>query len=134
MKTLFNKRGDPVAYISDDYRKTIYLNDGSPVAYLYNQSHVYGVNGRHLGWWIEEIIYNHDGERIGFTYGTCPVSVGREPAKTQRQSMDKIRPRWEAPPLPKLSFNFSDMCLKNMLRDGRVVRSYEESLPAESQT
>jgi len=132
MKTLFNKRGDPVAYISDDYNKTIYLTDGSPVAYLYNQGHLYGLNGHHLGWWIEGILYNHDGERIGFTSSTCPVPIGREPTKNQRQSMDEIRPRWEAPPLPKLSFNFAGMDLKNLLREGQVVRSYEESSSVES--
>ena len=132
MKTLFNKRGDPVAYISDDYNKTIYLTDGSPVAYLYNQGHLYGLNGHHLGWWIEGILYNHDGERIGFTSSTCPVPIGREPTKNQRQSMDEIRPRWEAPPLPKLSFNFAGMDLENLLREGQVVRSYEESPSVES--
>jgi len=132
MKTLFNKRGDPVAYISDDFSKTIYLTDGSPVAYLHNQNHVYGLNGCHLGWWIEEILYNHDGERIGFTSGTCPVSTGREPTKTKRKSMDEMKPRWEAPPLPKLSFNFADLDLESFLREGQVVRSYEESPSAES--
>ena len=132
MKTLFNKKGDPIAYIWDDYRETIYLTDGSPVAYLYNQSHVYGINGRHLGWWIEGILYNHDGERIGFTPSTCPVPVGTEPAKPQRQSMDEIRPRWKAPPLPKLSFNFPDVDLISLLREGQVVKSYEESPSAES--
>ena len=132
MKTLFNKRGDPVAYISDDYNETIYLTDGSPVAYLYNQGYVYGLNGHHLGWWIEGILYNHDGERIGFTSSTCPVPIGREPTKNQRQSMDEIKLRWEAPPLPKLSFNFADMDLENLLREGQVVRSYEESPSVES--
>ena len=132
MKTLFNKRGDPVAYISDDYSETIYLTDGSPVAYLYNQGNVYGLNGRHLGWWIEGILYNHDGERIGFTSSTSPVPIGREPTKSQRQSMDEIRPRWEAPPLPKLSFNFADMNLESFLREGQVVMPYEESPSVES--
>ena len=116
----------------DDYSKTIYLTDGSPVAYLYNRDHVYGFNGRHLGWWIEGILYNHDGERIGFTSSTCPVPIGREPAKTQRKSMDETRPRWEAPPLPKLSFSFADLDLKDLLQEGRVVRSYDESPSVES--
>ena len=132
MKKIFNKRGDPVAYISDDYNETIYLTDGSPVAYLYDQGHVYGFNGRHLGWWIEGILYNHDGERIGFTSSTSPVPIGREPTKSQRQSMDEIRPRWEAPPLPKLSFIFADMDLESFLREGQVVMPYEESPSVES--
>jgi len=74
----------------------------------------------------EGILYDHDGERIGFSSGTCPVPIGREPAKTQRQSMDEIRPRWEAPPLPKLSFNFADSDLQILLQEGQIIRSYEE--------
>ena len=132
MKKVFNKRGDPVAYILDDYNETIYLTDGSPVAYLYEQGHVYGFNGRHLGWWIEGILYNHDGERIGFSSSTSPVPIGRELTQSQRQSMDEIKPRWEAPPLPKLSFNFADMDLESFLREGQVVLFYEESHSAES--
>ncbi len=133
MKTLFNKKGDPVAFISDDYNETLYLTDGFPVAYLYNQNHVYGINGRHLGWWIEGILYNHDGERIGFISSTCPVPIGKEPVKAKRQSMDEIRPRWKAPPLPKLSFNFANMDLEMLLREGQVIGFQEESPSEESQ-
>ncbi len=124
--SLYDEKGEPVAYISDDYNKTIYLTDGSPVAYLYNRDHVYGFNGRHLGWWIEEILYNHDGERVGFTSNTCPVPVGRKPVKTKEQYMDEVRPRWAAPPLPKLSFGFAASDLKDLLLKGQVIRSYNE--------
>lgn len=132
-KTLFNKKGDPVAYISDDYNETIYLWDGCPVAYLYDEEHVYGINGRHLGWWIEEIFYNNDGERVGFTSATCPVAIAKEPAKTQKQRIDEIRPRWTAPPLPKLSFNFASQDLVDFLLEGQVVGFYEESPSEEYQ-
>jgi hypothetical protein len=133
-KTLFNKKGDPVAYISDDYNETIYLTDGSPVAYLYGQRHIYGLNGRHLGWWIEEILYDHDGKRIGFASSTCPVPMGRDPAKTQKKPMDEIKSRWEVPPLPKLSFNFADSDLKDLLQEGQVIRPYEEPPSVESRS
>lgn len=124
--SLYNEKGDPVAYISDDYNKTIYLTDGSPVAYLYNRDHVYGFNGRHLGYWIEEILYNHYGERIGFASSTCPVPIGRKPAKTKEQSTDEVRPRWTAPPLPKLTFSLAGSDLKDLLLKGQVIRSYNE--------
>ena len=129
-KTLFNKEGDPVAYISDDYNETIFLWDGSPVAYLYDEYHVYGINGRHLGWRIEDILYNNDGERIGFTSSNCPVAIAKEPTKTRKQPIDEIRPRWKAPPLPKLSFDLAGLDLVDYLQEGQVVRYYEES-PAE---
>ena len=82
-RTLFDKNGEAVAYIMDDYHETIYLWDGSPVAYLYDEEHLYGINGRHLGRFINEVIYNALGERIGFTSNTCPVTVAKEQAKME---------------------------------------------------
>ena len=126
-KTLFNKNGDAVAYVADDYDRTIYLWAGSPVAYLYDDKHVYGINGRHLGWVTDEILYNNSGERIGFTSRTCPVSIAKEPLKTKKQPMHQIRPRWSAPPFPKLIFNFAREDLVDFLKAGEVARFREES-------
>jgi len=132
-KTLFDKDGDPVAYIADDYNKTVYLWDGTPVAYIYEEEHVYGINGRHLGWWLDEILYNIEGDRIAFTSGTCPVAIGKEAQKNKKQRMDEIRPRWKAPALPKLGFDFASQDLADFLREGQIERFYEESPPSESQ-
>ncbi|UCB50935.1 MAG: hypothetical protein JSW56_08810 [Deltaproteobacteria bacterium] len=132
-KTLFDKNGNPVAYIADDYNTTIYLWDGSPVAYIYEGEHVYGINGRHLGWWLDEILYNVDGHRIGFASGTCPVAIGKESPKNKKQRVEEIRPRWKAPPLPKLLFDFASQDLVDFLREGQIARFYEEPLPEESQ-
>ncbi len=130
-KTLFDKNGDPIAYIADDYNATIYLWDGSPVAYIYKEE--YGINGRHLGWWIDQILYNIDGDRIAFTSGSCPVAIGKEPPKNKKQRTEEIRPRWKAPPLPKLRFDFANQDLVDFLKEGLVERFYEESPPEESQ-
>ena len=54
---------DPVAYIDVNDELTIYLWDGTPVAYLYGED-VYGFNGTHLGWFEQGIIYNHKGDAI----------------------------------------------------------------------
>ena len=132
-KTLFDKNGDPIAYIADDYNTTIYLWDGSPVAYIYEEEYIYGINGRHLGWWIDQILYTVDGDRIAFTSGTCPVAIGKESPKNMKQRMEEIRPRWKAPPLPKLRFDFASKDLVDFLREGQVASFYEESLPEESQ-
>jgi hypothetical protein len=132
-KTLFDKHGNSVAYIADDYNKTVYLWDGSPVAYIYEGEHVYGINGRHLGWWLDEILYNVDGARIAFTSGTCPVAIAKEPQKYKKQRIEEIRPRWKAPPLPKLGFDFASQDLVGFLREGQIERFYEESLPGETQ-
>ncbi len=46
--TLFDSKGEAIAYIDTSDELTIYLWDGDPVAYLYDD-HVYGFNGKHLG-------------------------------------------------------------------------------------
>ena len=64
--SLFDKEGEAKAYIADDL--TIYLWDGTPVAYLSNSNstwHIYGFNGNHLGWYINGILYDKDGYAVG---------------------------------------------------------------------
>ncbi len=120
-RTLFNRKGDAVAYLTNDYYRTIYLPDGHPVAYLYEDRHIYGINGRHLGWFVNDIVFNHIGERIGFTAGTCPVAVAKEPVKEEKFEKDELRPRWQAPPFPNLTFDYASGDLEAFLRDGQVL-------------
>lgn len=62
---LFDQRGKANAYIALDDELTIYLWSGKPVAYLDRDSdggfHVYGFNGKHLGWFVGGIVRDHDG-------------------------------------------------------------------------
>ena len=125
-RTLFDKNGSPVAYICDDYHNSIYLWDGSPVAYLFNEEHVFGINGRHLGRFISDIIYNDNGERIGFTSNSCPVAVAKQPVRPEKYPMDEIRPRWSVPPLPNLSFTLASQDFGDFLKEGQVSRFREE--------
>ena len=125
-RNLFDKNGEAVAYICEDYHNSIYLWDGSPVAYLFNEEHVFGINGRHLGRFINDIIYNDKGERIGFTSNTCPVAVAKEPIKSEKYPMDEIRPRWSVPPMPNLSFNFASQDLADLFKEGQVARFREK--------
>lgn len=126
-RTLFDQRGVAVAYIAPDYHETIYLWSGLPVAYLHEAKHVYGVNGRHLAWLIDGVIFDHNGERVGFFHGTCPVPPGKEPAKGKRCSIAEIRPRWNAPPLAALTFNLGREDLAQFLRQGEVSLLNEEA-------
>ncbi len=82
--TLFDHDGNPVAYIVPDDENTIYLWSGEPVAYLDGED-VYGFNGRHLGWFEEGIIWDHEGNRVGFIEGTLPVFAKLEPFKAFKQ-------------------------------------------------
>ena len=63
--SLYNEQGSAVAYIAINEDSTIYLWEGKPVAYLTqkttNEYHVYGFNGKHLGWFVGGNLYDHDG-------------------------------------------------------------------------
>lgn len=119
-KTLFDRTGKAVAYIAPDHRETIYLWEGRPVAYLFEEMHIYGINGRHLAWFINGIVYNTYGERVGFTFETCPVPPGDESAKGKKIPIAEIRPRWRTPPSPALTFNIGLEDLFQILERGEV--------------
>lgn len=63
--TLFDGQGSAAAYIAPDEALTIYLWSGKAVAYLESDSaggfHVYGFNGKHLGWFVAGIVRDHQG-------------------------------------------------------------------------
>lgn len=66
--TLFNQKGDPIAYIDYKEDKTIYMWDGTPVAYLENEGKdicIYGFKRLFLGWYEEGIIYDREGLIVG---------------------------------------------------------------------
>ena len=58
--SLYDRKGNAVAYIAVDDELTIYLWKGKPVAYLDGED-VYGFNGKHLGWFSKGLIIDHDG-------------------------------------------------------------------------
>jgi hypothetical protein len=132
-RTLYDKDGNAVAYVADDYHETIYLWDGSPVAYLHEERQVYGINGRHLGWFINDIVFNHDGERIGFTSNSCPIPIAKEPIKHKKYPMNEIRPRWEVLSLPNLEYRLADQDLAEFLRARQVIHYGEEESTEESE-
>ena len=129
---LYDKSGIAVAYIASDYQETIYLWEGLSVAYLYEQENVYGFNGRHLGWFRGEVLYNHKGERIGFTFNTCPVSIVKPPVKGKKYPIDEMRPRWSSPPSPKLGYNIAKESLADFLRQGQAFRFKKDASSDES--
>lgn len=130
--TLYNKDGRAVAYIAEDYHSTIYLWEGVPAAYLHEDEHVYGFNGRHLGWFKGEVLFTHRGERIGFLYTTCPASIEKPPAKWKKSSPEEMRSRWSAPALAKLGHRTASEDLAEFLRQGLIERSRPETPSDES--
>jgi hypothetical protein len=118
-RELFNSWGEPVAYISEKARNSIFLWDGRAVAYLYGH-HIYGFSGLHLGWFINGVVYDPEGKRIGFTSSTAPLPAAQAPPKAKRQALSKMEPKQKAPPLPDLGFTSSEEDFEAFLKRGEV--------------
>ena len=81
---IFNSRGRAIAFLEVGEDQTIYMWSGKPVAYLHKENkeqHIYGFNGKHLGWYEEGILYTHDGDAIGLIEGAMTVFTEFEPIK-----------------------------------------------------
>ena len=85
--TIYDKKGNPCAYIATDDDHTIYLFNGQPVAYIAGEN-IYGFNGKHLGWFKRRVTYDRNGLRIGFTKIICPSPTQVEPKKSAK----KVKP------------------------------------------
>lgn len=68
--TLFDKNTQPIAYINYvDKDSTVYMWDGTPVAYLVSKEDVYHFNGHFLGWYKNGILYGVDGYAVAAQRG-----------------------------------------------------------------
>jgi hypothetical protein len=67
---LWDSHGQAVAYIDDD-KQSIYLRDGTPVAWLC-ENMVYTYPGKLLGWLWEGWIFGSDGKCVLFTERSQP--------------------------------------------------------------
>mgnify|MGYP006935325233 CR=1 FL=1 len=116
--TLFGALGEPVAYIEDDNEKTIFSFNGEPLAYI-NENNIYGFNGIHLGWFEDQIIWDHLGQQVGFTKNTCPRFTQFEPFKGFKQFKPFRAFKQFAPLKPLKSSTVSSIRLLEFLRSGR---------------
>tara|TARA_B100000579_G_C22334341_1_gene621995 strand:+ start:145 stop:570 length:426 start_codon:yes stop_codon:yes gene_type:complete len=120
--SLFNSEGDAVAYIdTNDEDNTIYLWDGTPVAYLSPQSNhynVYGFNGNHLGWYEDGIVWDEDGDAIGFIKGAVNVYTKYESYKSYKKYKPYKSYKRYAPYKPYFSNSFSNESFILFLKKG----------------
>lgn len=83
--SLFDSDGNPRAYIdTDDEDLTVYLWNGTPVCYLSSGGksyNIYGFNGKHLGWFKDGLVIDHDGYVVGFKKGAVNKYTSYEPYK-----------------------------------------------------
>jgi hypothetical protein len=119
--SLFNNDGKAIAYITINDELTIYLWSGEPVAYLEKDTsgghHVYGFNGKHLGWLVKGIIRDHEGN------ASCAVkevlqSAEYEPYKSYKQYKPYKSYTQYAPYRPYFSNTFGDTPCQLLLAEG----------------
>jgi hypothetical protein len=119
--TLFDGSGKATAYIALDDEMTVYLWSGKPVAYLDRDSaggyHVYGFNGKHLGWFVDGVIWDYKGK------ASCAVeeklqSTQFEPFKSFKQFKPFKSFKEFAPFRPFFSNSFGDTPCRFLLSEG----------------
>ena len=119
--TLFDGRGKAIAYIDLEDEMTIYLWSGKPVAYFDQDSkggfHVYGFNGKHLGWFVGGVVWDHEGN------ASCAVkerlkATEFEPFKSFKQFKPFKSFKEFAPFRPSFSNSFGDTPCRFLLAEG----------------
>jgi hypothetical protein len=122
--TLYNGKGKAIAYVAVDDDMTIYTWSGNPVAYLEPDKrggggfHIYGFNGKHLGWFVQGVARDHDGD------AACAAkerlrSTELEPFKAFK-AFKPFKAFKEFPPFrPFFSNSFSDTTCSLFLAEGR---------------
>jgi hypothetical protein len=116
--SLFDSKGQAVAYIDTSEDLTIYLWKGQPVAYL-DGSSVYGFNGKHLGWFKDGIIWDHKGCGVGFVEGAVNKLAKLEKLKGLQQ-LTPLKSLQELEPLePMHKDKWSPIPLEIFLSMGR---------------
>jgi hypothetical protein len=120
--TLFDSDGEAKAYIdTDDDDLTIYLWAGTPVAYLVPDDEdfdIYGFNGKHLGWFEEGIVRDHEGYALGFIKGAVNMYTKYEPYKGYKEYKPYKSYKEYAPYKPYYKNKFSNIPLSLFLRKG----------------
>lgn len=119
--SLFDSQGRATAYVAQDL--TIYLWAGKPVAYLHADSsggfHVYGFNGKHLGWLVSGVLRDHDGRAVGAVEAAFSGYTEYEPYKGYKQYAPYKSYRQYAPYRPYLTSTWSRTPLQLFLLRGR---------------
>ncbi|MBB1332759.1 MULTISPECIES: 4-fold beta flower protein [unclassified Pseudoalteromonas] len=119
--SLFSGSGDAAAYIDISEELTIYLWSGEPVAYLSEDNlggyHVYGFNGKHLGWFVGGAIRDHKGDAACATKEIMN-STKYEPYKAYKQYKAYKAYKEYAPYRPSFSNNFGQIPCNFLLASG----------------
>ena len=106
--TFYDKTGSAIAYT---YNDDIYLFDGTPVAYIYNNSYIYTIRGKHIGFFTDGWIIDLNGNYAFFTdnaySGMVKPSKKVVPCKSVRKNMPIKYTREIARIKPVIRYNWS---------------------------
>ncbi|WP_416366304.1 4-fold beta flower protein [Nocardioides sp.] len=114
-QTWYDARGTATAYVSQD-GKTIHLWNGRVVAYLTDDRLYSWQRGRNLGWFVDGVVYDGRGKRVGFSESACPVPVIAVPVKKAKTKPGPRGPKAGAQTRPALSTATSDLAFGAFLQ------------------
>ena len=92
--SLYDSEGEAIAYIDFSEDATVYMWDGTPVAFLEKDRSdvcVFGFNGNFMGWYEDGIIYDKKGYAVGAKKGATNMITKIERIKGI-QRITPIRP------------------------------------------
>lgn len=119
--SLFDGKGRAAAYIVTDDELTIYLWSGEPIAYLVRDSgsefHIYGFNGKHLGWFVGGTVRDHEGDAACALKGAIS-NPQSEPLKSLKSLKSLKRLKELAPLRPLFSRQWGELPCKFLLKQG----------------
>jgi hypothetical protein len=120
--TLFDSDGVARAFIDYDDDQTIFLWDGTPIAFLEKEGKeicVIGLNGEFLGWYQQGILYDENGYMVGIKKGAIKMETKPEKMKASPQ-LSPIHPIAPIAPLqPDLRDSWSNVNLADFLKLGK---------------
>jgi hypothetical protein len=118
--SLYNSFGEATAYIAEDL--TIYFWSGKPVAYLSEDKkggfHVYGFNGKHLGWFANGAVWDHKGKAVGAVAEIFKIPLAFTPFKGFRELKPYKAIKENAPFRPEFTDEWSKLSFKLFLVRG----------------
>ncbi len=118
--SLLNGQGEATAYIAISDELTIYLWDGTPVAYLKQDQqggfHVYGFNGQHMGWLVNDIIFDGQGRAACATKDRLQMTQ-LEPLKSLKQ-LKPLKSLTALPPLRPIFYKSWGESCQLLLAEG----------------
>lgn len=120
--SLFDSEGEARAYIDYDEDATIFMWDGTPVAFLEKDGSdicVFGFNGSFMGWYEDGIIYDKKGYAVGARKGATNMMTKMERMKSM-QKMTPMRPMRPMTPMqPMWKSSWSNTSLTEFLYFGK---------------